>query len=199
MDYRNLTAMQLDTLKEIFNIGTGNSVTALSTMLNRKIDMNVPKLSIAKLQDIVSDDLESEVVAVLVKAIGEAPGNIMYAFHKDVAQMIVKILLGEKQEELTPLGISTIGEIGNIIASSYINAITEVTSLKMVSSVPAVTYDMLSAILSSIVVEVGQYEDYILKIETLFKGDGVNDIMGNFYYIPEPGSLENILTKLGMN
>ena len=37
MDYREFTSMQIDALKEVFNIGTGNSVTALSSMLNKKI------------------------------------------------------------------------------------------------------------------------------------------------------------------
>ena len=199
MDYTKLTDLQLDTLKELFNIGTGNSVTALSKMLDKRIDMNLPKLSIAKLQEVVSDDLENEVVAVLVRAVGDAPGNIMYAFKKDVAFNIVKILLNKEVDELGEIELSAIGEIGNIIASSYINAISVFTGVALVSSVPEVVYDMLSAIVASVIVGVGQYEDYILKIETSFKGDEVNDIMGNFYYIPEPGSLENILTKIGMN
>ena len=41
-------------------------------------------------------------------------------------------------------------------------------------------------------------DDYILDIETLFKGGGGKSILGHFYYIPQPGSLENILKKLGM-
>ena len=197
MDYREFTSMQIDALKEVFNIGTGNSVTALSSMLNKKIDMNVPNLRIVSLQEILSSEADSEVLGVLVKAIGEAPGNILYTFKKEVASSISTMLLGQ-EEVFTELGMSIIGEIGNIVASSYINAITVVTGLSIVSSVPAVAYDMLSSILTTTVIEAGQYDDYILEIETLFKGDG-DDIMGNFYYIPEPGSLEKILTKLGMN
>ena len=199
MDYSKLTDLQLDTLKELFNIGTGNSVTALSTMLNKRIDMNVPNLNIAKLQEVVDEELEHEVVCVLVKSIGEAPGNILYAFKKETALKIVEILFGKEVESLEELEVSAIGEIGNIIASSYINAITEFTGVSLVSSVPAVVYDTLSSILASVIVGVSEYNDYILKIETSFKGDEVNDIMGSFYYIPEAGSLENILTKIGMN
>lgn len=198
MDYRKLTPTQLDALKEVFNIGTGNSVTALSSMLNKKIDMNVPNLRIVSLQEILTSEADKEVLGVLVKAIGEAPGNILYTFKKEVASSISSILLGQ-EEVFTDLGMSIIGEIGNIVASSYINAITVVTGLSIVSSVPAVAHDMLSSILTTTIIEAGQYDDYILEIETLFKGDGDGDIMGNFYYIPEPGSLEKILTKLGMN
>ena len=42
----DLSNMQLDVLKEIGNIGAGNAATALAKMLDRKVDMNVPKVEI---------------------------------------------------------------------------------------------------------------------------------------------------------
>ena len=41
-----ISTLQLDILKEIGNIGAGNAATALSAILNRKIDMNVPNVRI---------------------------------------------------------------------------------------------------------------------------------------------------------
>lgn len=198
MDFRSLSSIQLDALREVFNIGSGNAATSLSWLLNKKVDMGVPHIEIVQLQDIVGSDLDHEVIAVLVKVIGEAPGNILYVFDKKVAVEIAEILI-EDYDVFSEMGISTMGEIGNIIASSYMNAIVSFTGLKMIPSVPAVTYDMFNAILPSTFIESGQYDDYILDIETLFKGDNGCNVIGNFYYIPEPGSLENILLKLGMN
>lgn len=40
-DIRNLTGMHIDILREIGNIGAGNAATALSTLLNKKIEMAV--------------------------------------------------------------------------------------------------------------------------------------------------------------
>ena len=198
MDYRNLSSSQLDALREVFNIGSGNAATALSYLLNKKVDMGVPKIEIVKLQDIIESDMDNEVIAVLIKVIGEAPGNILYVFEKKVAQEITQILI-ENYDVFSEMGMSTMAEIGNIIAGSYMNAIVTFTGLKMIASVPAVTYDMFNAILPSTFIESGQYDEYILDIETLFKGDNECNVIGNFYYIPEPGSLENILLKLGMN
>lgn len=198
MDYRNLSSVQLDALKEVFNIGSGNAATALSWLLNKKVDMGVPRIEIVKLQDVVGSDLDHEVIAVLVKVIGEAPGNILYVFDKEVAEEIAEILIGN-YDVFSDMGMSTMAEIGNIIASSYMNAIVSFTGLKMIPSVPAVTYDMFNAILPATFIESGQYDEYILDIETLFKGENKCNVIGNFYYIPEPGSLENILLKLGMN
>lgn len=198
MDYRNLSSIQLDALREVFNIGSGNAATSLSWLLNKKVDMGVPSIEIVQLQDVVNSDLDYEVIAVVVKVIGEAPGSILYVFDKKVAVEIAEILI-ENHDVFSEMGMSTMAEIGNIIASSYMNAIVSFTGLKMIPSVPAVTYDMFSAILPSTFIESGQYDEYILDIETLFKGDNGCNVIGNFYYIPEPGSLENILIKLGMN
>jgi len=46
IDEFDLTPVQLDALREIGNIGAGNSATALSQVLNKKIDMNVPRVSL---------------------------------------------------------------------------------------------------------------------------------------------------------
>lgn len=197
MDYRNLSPMQLDALKEVFNIGSANAATSLSLLLNRKIDMGVPNIKIIRLEEILDDDLNNEVIAVLVKIVGEAPGYILHAFDKHVAEEIIKALI-PNGDVFNDMGMSTIAEIGNIIASSYMNAIVSFTGIKMVASVPAVTHDVFNAILISTFIESGQYDDYILDIETLFKGGGGKSILGHFYYIPQPGSLENILKKLGM-
>lgn len=197
MDYRNLSPMQLDALKEVFNIGSANAATSLSLLLNRKIDMGVPNIKIIRLEEILDDDLNNEVIAVLVKIVGEASGYILHAFDKHIAEEIIKALI-PNGDVFNDMGMSTIAEIGNIIASSYMNAIVSFTGIKMVASVPAVTHDVFNAILISTFIESGQYDDYILDIETLFKGGGGKSILGHFYYIPQPGSLENILKKLGM-
>ncbi len=121
MDYRNLSSMQLDALREVFNIGSGNAATSLSFLLNRKIDMGIPNIKIVRLEEILENDLNNEVIAVLVKVIGEAPGNILYAFDKHVAKEIIEALISNS-DVFSDIGMSAIAEIGNIIASSYMNS-----------------------------------------------------------------------------
>ena len=53
--YDDLSPVQLDVLKEIGNIGSGNAATALSQLLGRSIDMQVPQV---RLMD-VADAIES--------------------------------------------------------------------------------------------------------------------------------------------
>lgn len=198
MSYQDLTPLQLDALREVGNIGTGNAATALSQLINKKVDMTVPAINIVPFDDIFSSIGGDEiVVGVIVRVLGDIPGNILFVFEKDTALGLVEILTGMKEEYLSEMGNSVICEIGNIISSSYMNAISKFTGLTVVPSVPAVTYDMLGAILSTTFIESGQFDDYVLDIETVFVQNN-SEISGHFYYVPMPGSLEKILNTLGI-
>lgn len=197
MDYNNLSSFQLDALREVANIGAGNSATALSILLNTKIDMTIPNLNLIEFNTLLDSYKDNIVVAILVKVLDEIEGSILYVFNEEVALNIISKLTYKNESYITEMGESVLKEIGNIIASSFMNSIADFTKLKATASVPAIANDMLIAILSSIFVETGQYEDYILDIETLFKSDGEN-IEGHFYFVPAPGSLEKILKALGI-
>ncbi|WP_434303308.1 chemotaxis protein CheC [Clostridium botulinum] len=199
MDYNNMTPLQLDALKEVSNIGTGNAATALSQLLGRKIDMNVPDINIVPFEEVMAEIGDEKVaVGVLVRVLGDTPGNILFVFEKSTALDLVHRLTGMQEEELSEMGNSVMCEIGNIISASYMNAIARFTNLTITPSVPAVSYDMLGAILSTTFIEAGQYNEHVLDIETVFKEDG-SEISGHFYYIPMPGSLEKILNTLGVS
>lgn len=199
MDYSELTTMQLDVLQEVGNIGAGNAATALSELLNEKVDMSVPAVNIIPFDDIFSSiDVEVVVIGVVVRVLGDIPGNILFTLEKDVALRIISGLVGEEQQQITELGNSTLCEIGNIISSSFMNAIAELTKLEVRPSVPAVALDMMAAILSTTFIESGQFDEYVLDLETNFLQEN-EKIRGHFYYIPMPGSLEKILNSLGVN
>ncbi|QAT40558.1 chemotaxis protein CheC [Clostridium sp. JN-9] len=198
MDYKNLTPFQLDAIKEVANIGTGNAATALSQLINKKVEITVPSINIVPFDEIFSRIGGDEVVVgVIVRVLGDAPGNILFIFEKDVALNLIKQLTGEKEEYITDMGYSVICEIGNIISSSYMNAISKFTNLLITPSVPAATYDMLGAILSTTFIESGQFDDMVLDIETTFLQNNL-EISGHFYYVPMPGSLEKMLNALGV-
>ena len=200
MSYNDFNSLQMDALKEVVNIGAGNSATALSQLLNRKIDMTVPSINIVPFRDIFGRIGGEELVAgVIVRVLGDTPGNILFVFDKETALGVIESLTGESSDQISEMGNSVLCEIGNIISGSYLNAISKLTNLTIMSSVPAVATDMLGAILSTTFIESGQYDDYVLEIQTEFKqGDHSERLGGHFYYIPMPGSLEKILNTLGV-
>lgn len=198
MGYDELTPLQLDALKEVANIGTGNAATALSQLINAKIDMTVPSVNLVPFQEIFLASGDEVVVGVIIRVLGDCPGNILFLFEKETAFNLVETLTGLKEDFLSEMGNSVICEIGNIVSGSYMNAIAKFTNLALTPSVPAISYDMLGAILSTTFIESGQFDDFVLDIETMFMQDKIQ-IKGHFYYIPMPGSLEQILQALGVN
>ncbi|MBZ9688110.1 chemotaxis protein CheC [Clostridium estertheticum] len=199
MDYSELSAMQLDVLQEVGNIGAGNAATSLSELLNEKVDMAVPSVNIIPFDDIFAKiGVEEVVIGVIVRVLGDIPGNILFTLDKETALNIISSLLGAQQQQITEIGSSALCEIGNIISSSFMNAIAKLTNLVLLPSVPAVALDMMGAILSTTFIESGQFDEYVLDLETQFLQEN-QKINGHFYYIPMPGSLEKILNSLGVN
>jgi chemotaxis protein CheC len=199
VEYSNLSALQLDALKEVSNIGAGNAATALSMMIGKKVDMTVPAVNIVRLEDIVEENGECEVAGTVVRVLGDIAGNILLVFEKPTAENVIEKLVGSRQSPESEMGISVLCEIANIISASYMNAIAQLTNLAIAPSVPATSYDMLGAILTTTFIESNQYDEYILDIETVFLDETEDNIGGHFYYIPMPGSLEKILKSIGIN
>ncbi|HBM81534.1 MAG: chemotaxis protein CheC [Clostridiales bacterium] len=200
MDYRKLTELQMDALKEIGNIGAGNAATALSQMIQRRINMNVPQIDILPVDDIVSrlGGKEDRVIAVVLRVFGDAPGNILFLLTMESSYRLVEMLTGRKETgDLDEFEMSALEEIGNILSGAYLNSIVKFTKLAMVSSVPAISNDMLFPLMTSVFMESEQFGDYIMSIEAKFS-EGDRDIKGYFFYIPKPGSLEKIISKLGL-
>lgn len=199
MEKSNFSSLQLDALMEVSNIGVGNAATAMSTLLGRRVDMTVPAVNMVKLEKIIDDAGESEVIGIIVRVLGDIPGNILIVFELEVAYNMISLLTGKVEEEISEMGESVLCEIGNILCGSYMNAISQVTGLKVLPSVPAISCDMMGAILVTTFIEAGQYEEYILDIETAFLNESSSDVGTHFYYIPVPGSLEKILKSIGIN
>ena len=197
-----LSELQLDALREIGNVGAGNAATALSQIINRKVDMSVPKVSIMPLGDVpdVVGGAEIMVAGVYLRVFGLAPGSILFLLPRDSALYLVDMLMGRPQgttEVLNEMDESAVMEIGNILAGAYLNSLSHFTQLTLLPSIPALAMDMAGAILSVILIQLGQIGDHALVIETEFTSEfeGVN---GHFFLIPDPGSLGTILTAIGV-
>ncbi|MGF7185995.1 chemotaxis protein CheC [Desulfitispora alkaliphila] len=197
-----LNNLQLDALKEVGNIGAGNAATALSQLLQKKIDMEVPRVKVLPLEEIpeVMGGSEILVTGVYLKVEGKAPCNILFIMPVESAQALTNTLLGRSDDEVEfdEMSQSALMEIGNILAGSYLNSLASFTFMSFSPSVPALAQDMAGAIISAVVFDLGEIADHCIVIETKFF-EGERDISGHFFLLPEPDSLELILNSLGVS
>ena len=205
IDLNKLNDIQYDVLREIGNIGAGNATTALSQMLNQKMDMSVPKVALVPFNEI-SDVMGSEdqtVVGIMLGFEGDVEGMMMFLFDTKSAHHLVNTLMMRDKEdgveegaEFSDMDMSALNEIGNIVSGSYLTAISKLTNLKMISTVPEMTIDMIGALLSVPASEFGKYGDKLLLIQSQFgELDFVN---GYFLMIPELNSYDKLLESLGV-
>ena len=205
IDLNQLNDIQYDVLREIGNIGAGNATTALSQMLNQKMDMSVPKVALVPFNEI-SDVMGSEdqtVVGIMLGFEGDVEGMMMFLFDTKSAHHLVNTLMMRDKEdgveegaEFSDMDMSALNEIGNIVSGSYLTAISKLTNLKMISTVPEMTIDMIGALLSVPASEFGRYGDKLLLIQSQFgELDFVN---GYFLMIPELNSYDKLLESLGV-
>lgn len=203
IDLNQIDNMQYDVLREIGNIGAGNATTALSQMINVKIDMKVPNvelLEFKELSDIVGG-AENLVVGILFTLEGQIDGMMMFMMDVDASRHLVNLLLGNTDEntssEFTEMELSALNEIGNIIAGAYLSSLATLTNIVITSSVPYMAIDMAGAILSVPAIEFGKIGDKALLIETEF-GDEIREVNGYFILIPTINSYGKILSSLGL-
>jgi chemotaxis protein CheC len=198
-----LSSVQLDALREIGNVGAGNAATALSQVLRRKIDMSVPRVTILPLTD-VPDAIggpEAMVAGVYLRVFGPAPSSILFLLPKESAFYMVDMLMGRNKGDtqfLNDMDESALMEIGNILAGAYLNSLSYFTHLTLLPSIPALAIDMAGAILSIILIQLGQMGDHALVIETEFTSGSEDMMGGQFFLIPDPASLSIILTAIGV-
>ena len=187
-----------DVLREIGNIGTGNATTALSQMLNCKVDMNVPQVKLLEFSHVgeLMGGEELIMAGIYLGVQGDTKGSILFLLEKESAQKLVERLLGTPSsgDELSEMEQSALKEIGNIITASYLNSLSTLTNLVIYPSVPALSIDMAGAILSVPAIVFGTIADKLLLIQTQFF-DGLN---GYFILAPDLDSYDKILSSLGM-
>ena len=202
LNLEQVSSQYYDVLKELGNIGAGNAMTALSQMLNCKIDMRVPKVELLEFNqvgDAVGGD-EQIMVGVFLGVEGDVTGSMLFLVEVESAKHLIdKIMPGMTQPgtEFSEMELSAMQEIGNIITGAYLNSLATITNLTIFPSPPALTVDMAAAIMSVPAIEFGIYGDNILLIQSQFFDEV--EIDGYFVLVPDIESYERILSSLGLS
>lgn len=202
-----LNAMHFDVLREIGNIGQGNAASSLSQMLSQTIDISVPTVKLLDFNESVEylGGPENVVLGMLVGLKGDINGMMLYVLQKSFANSMLKAVFGKEINDLTELDemdLSFIREIGNILAGSYVNAISSLTGLTIDISVPTISIDMAGAILAVPAVEFAQIGNSVLFIDDsfIFGGSSADnsEVKSNMILVPELSSLETLFSRLGI-
>lgn len=192
----------MDVLKEIGNIGAGNAMTALSQMLQCKVDMKVPQVKLLNFNEVgnLMGGEEQVMLGIYLAVEGDITGSIMFLVEKGSAKHLVsKVMMGygvSEGDDFNEMEMSAMKEVSNIITGAYLNSLSTLTNLKIYPSPPDLTMDMAGAILSVPAIEFGTIGDKLLLIQSQFYDEV--EIDGYFILIPDLESYGKILSSLGI-
>ena len=203
-----MSSENLDVLREIGNIGGGNAVTALASLLGREINMSDPVAQVVDFNAISNmlSGPETYIAGVLVDMAGDLNGYILLVLEISNAYELVSMVLNEERplpenlsaEDFGDMELSALTEIANILIGSYLSSLCSLTDMNIQPSVPAIAMDMLGAIMSIVAIQYGQIGDSVLLLSTTFN-DMDKEMSGNFFLVPDYESYKKLMISLGMD
>jgi chemotaxis protein CheC len=190
------TELQLDALRELANIASGNAATSLAQMLGREVDLNVPRVLALPLADAVEacGSPEDSTVSVVIPLEGDVTGVVLLLIEPEGAEALCKLLGVDAWDEI---GESALREIGNILGTSCLNALASMTGLHLEPRPPHLTTDMLGAIVSSLALSQTASTELVLVLDSeLAVADEPCSI--SFVLLPTEGGVSDLLAPLGL-
>lgn len=193
------SAIQFDALKEVINIGGGNAATSLSQLINKPVQMTVPTIEVMTYDEVYQTITAEDTIveAVMTKMLGAAEGVFLMIGQEEDMNQLASIMLPEEVGGQKELVDSALKELTNILVNSFLNSVTKLLDVHLLTSIPLLTMDMFGAIVSSVYMENGIYDEtiVILKNEFFYMGERME---ASLYFIPKPGVLEQLFSKLGV-
>ncbi|MDR7869623.1 MAG: chemotaxis protein CheC [Tissierellaceae bacterium] len=199
MKFDNYTLLQIDVLRELANIGGGNAATSISSLVGKPVKMSIPKVEILHYEDVYEKIMKEDTMinAILMKMMGDAKGYFLFVATQKDSIDLINMMIPKGTSVSEEIRISALKELVNILVSSYLNAVTKIIRTNLISSIPLFTMDMFGAILSSVYMDVEQYDEniMIMKNEFYYNNDKIE---GSLYFIPEPGVLDKLFNRIGI-
>ena len=204
-----LTAVQHDALLEVTSIGSGHAATVLSKMSDTAIMISTAELVVTRLSDVADRLRESEepLVATAAQIRGDLAGHIVFVIPQSRAAQLCDILLHAPPGSTSihnELEQSTLKELGNILGSSFMNALAELMGVVLIPSVPTLTIDPPAALAGGL--GLGGESELALYIRTRFHfhqphtGGGArregDELAGILLFLPTGKSLKDIFTAI---
>ena len=201
---KNINSEHIDALREMGNIGSGHAANALANLLNRRIDMSIPRFSLLSVTELSrvkwrNKDQATPFAIIIIEIKGEMRMDIMIVLDADTTKAIIKLIHPSEKtiefEKLTEFEKSIITEVGNILALHYLTAISDFLSITAVPGSPILVVESSETILASLATHLHPDFTHLLLIECdIFTSD--EKLSPLMIFIPEEQTVEKSLRKL---
>jgi len=187
---------EMDILREVSNIAAGHGGVALSEILGRKINMEMPSLDIVA-TEVILDKIATDQIVISVSSniLSGLKGEILFILEEKSAFKLIDMCYRSHVDEhkgslFTEMGFSVIKEIGNVIISSYAGALSMILKTVIIPSIPTLVSGSIQQALSMVVAPYSR-EKHILLAEAVFV-EPDDRISGTFYLVLDDQAMRNV-------
>ena len=196
----NFNEQELDMLNEIASIGSGNAATALSQLIKKKINVEMPKTDFIAIEEFPTlfENPDKIVVGTYTEIFGDLSGETMMLFPREDALRLSDLMLGKpfrENETLNEMDESIFKEMTNILTGTYFNALSKMVDMEILPSVPHFTMDILNAIIDFIIIKLSSKVNTVLYMKANIEIEG-QDIRGTMLILFDTASLKKIVDAL---
>jgi chemotaxis protein CheC len=194
-----LSAVQVDAMQELGNIGAAHAATTLSQMLSSTVEMSVPKIKVVDISDLAEHIGEEPAALVVFELQGEIPhgGYIIFYISRKSAVRLTNTMLGltETDRPLNEMDESALLEVGNIMASAFLDATAELLGFVMLPSPPSLAIDMAHAAMQSLIAQMQEEIDEVMLFSTELICEEYK-IDSDIIMMPETSTLKTFVERL---
>ena len=205
-----LSPEQVDFLTEMMNVGAGNAATALTQVLQCRVDLVLPRVFVTTdVQELsILDSPSLPVVCARMSMVGDASGGLFFIVPEKQKNDLICLAeqamtensqsgrAGATNQEQDDLKLSVIAEIGNIVAGVYLTAVHDFCRLNIYHTVPTVATDMVQALLDESLVRLSRQVQHIIVVENEFMVEEKR-IRTVLVMIPSMESINTLFNSIG--
>jgi chemotaxis protein CheC len=186
--------MQRSALLEIANIGAGHAATALSELLGKPVDIGYAEALLATVAE-AADRIGSAAApsAVVDTPVADGGGKVLLLFPDGAGEQLCELLGTSLDDEM---GRSSLREVGNILASSYLTAIVEMTGMELEPEPPEIEVDLLGSLVQRSLAGADPSDPTVLMRSVMTIE--ASDAKFAFLFVPRLGAVESLLEHLGV-
>lgn len=185
-------------MKEAASIGMGHASIALEQLLNKRINIDLPKIEHIKVDALTNIFPENDILfGVIINILGNIKGKVLYLFRKNDWEKILN-LLHNNNDDITvteDLKVSMMKEVANILTASYVSSLSKFASISIIPALPHLAMDTANSIFDLAAMDEDEMHVILLRSKLRIQ-DGEAEAVGSLILQLTTPELNKLMTAI---
>ncbi len=201
----DLQTLRDDGLREVATIGAGHAATALSQLTDRRIMISVPHVGRIPYGEVAAtlSSFGDHVAVIAMRMLGDLTGRALLIFSELDAGRLCDLILRRPVGPPRALGEmeqSGLKEVGNIVCSAYLTALSNFMGMMLLPSVPTLITGATAAAIAQSVDPHEAESDLVFCVDTAFRAESAaEELTGAFLLLPDQAAVQAILEAMRLD